>query len=46
MLSKAGCSDRKTAIERTVESEMRQNRLAKKMERELGVREKNTQGAQ
>ena len=46
LLSKAGCSDRKTAIERTVESEMRQNRLAEKMERELGVREKNTQGAQ
>lgn len=46
LLSKAGWSDRKTAAERTVESEMRHNRLAEKMERELGVGEKNTQGAQ
>lgn len=46
LLSNAGWSDRKTAAERTVESEMRHNRLAEKMERELGVGEKNTQGAQ
>lgn len=46
LLNKAGCSDRKTAVERTVESEMHQNRLAEKTERELGVIEKKKQGAE
>ena len=45
LLSKAGCCDRKTAVERMVESEMHQNKLAEKMEREVGVIEQKKQGA-